>query len=97
MRLEWSTFSLEDRDRIFDYLMQENPLAAVAVDTRISEQVGILMEYPEAGRPGRIEGTRELVINRTPCIAAYRLMGDTVRVLRILHGAQLWPESMSED
>ena len=44
------------------------------------------------GRPGRIEGTRELVISRTPYIAAYRIAGDTVRILRLLHGAQQWPD-----
>jgi len=32
-----------------------------------------LIETPEIGRPGRIEGTRELVIPRTPYIAAYRI------------------------
>jgi plasmid stabilization system protein ParE len=48
------------------------------------------------GRPGRIEGTRELVISRTPYIAAYRIGGDTVRILRVLHGAQQWPGEMPE-
>jgi plasmid stabilization system protein ParE len=46
------------------------------------------------GRPGRIEGTRELVISRTPYIAAYRIAGDNVRVLRVLHGAQQWPDDI---
>jgi plasmid stabilization system protein ParE len=48
------------------------------------------------GRPGRIEGTRELVISRTPYIAAYRIVGNTVRILRVLHGAQQWPDEMPE-
>jgi toxin ParE1/3/4 len=52
---------------------------------------------PGIGRPGRIEGTRELVIHRTPYIAAYRISGNTVRVLRLLHGAQQWPEEMAEN
>jgi toxin ParE1/3/4 len=55
------------------------------------------MQFPESGRPGRIEETRELVILRTPYIAAYRITGDTVRILRVLHGAQQWPEDMSEE
>lgn len=97
MRLEWSPFALEDRDNIFDYIEQENPRAAVAVDDRIRDQVDGLVKFPETGRPGRIEGTRELVINRTSYIAAYRILGDTVRILRVLHGAQLWPDDMSEE
>jgi plasmid stabilization system protein ParE len=44
------------------------------------------------GRPGRVNGTRELIIQRTPYIAAYRIAGKTVRILRELHGAQMWPE-----
>jgi len=56
-----------------------------------------LARYPESGRPGCVAGTRELVIRRTPYIAAYRIAGDTVRILRVLHGAQQWPEDMSEE
>ncbi len=94
MRLEWSAFALEDREGIFDYIEEDNPRAAVDVDDRIRTQVRQLLQFPEAGRPGRIEGTRELVISRTPYIAAYRITGDTVRILRVLHGAQPWPDEM---
>ena len=92
MRLEWSAFAIEDRDGIFDYIEEDSPRAAVVVDDRIRAQVTQLLEFPETGRPGRIEGTRELVISQTPYIAAYRVTGDTVRILRVLHGAQLWPD-----
>jgi toxin ParE1/3/4 len=94
VRLEWSAFAIEDRDAIFDYIEEDSPYAAVVVDDRIRVQVRQLLQFPEAGRPGRIEGTRELVISRTPYIAAYRITGETVRILRVLHGAQLWPDEM---
>ena len=94
MRLEWSPFAIEDRDGIFDYIEEDSPRAAVVVDDRIRAQVTQLLEFPETGRPGRIEGTRELVISQTPYIAAYRITGDTVRILRVLHGAQLWPDEI---
>lgn len=94
MRLEWSAFAIEDRDAIFDYIEEDSPRAAVVVDDRIRTQVRQLLQFPETGRPGRIEGTRELVISRTPYIAAYRITGDTVRILRVLHGAQLWPDEI---
>ncbi len=97
MRLEWSVFAQADREEIFDYIEADSPQAAVTVDDRIREQVEGLMQFPEIGRPGRIEGTRELVIHRTPYIAAYRIAGDTVRILRVLHGAQLWPEELPEE
>lgn len=94
MRIEWSPFALADRDAIFDYIEAESPRAAVVIDDRIRRHVGQLRRFPESGRPGRIEGTRELVIDRTPYIAAYQILGDKVRILRVLHAARLWPEEM---
>ena len=89
MRLEWSPFAIEDRDAIFDYIEQDSPHAAVLVDDRIRVQVRQLLQFPESGRPGHVEGTRELVISRTPYIAAYCIAGDIVLILRVLHNAQL--------
>jgi toxin ParE1/3/4 len=94
LRIEWSAFALADRDAIFDYVEAESPRAAIVIDDRIRRHVGQLRQFPESGRPGRIEGTRELVIDRTPYIAAYQILGDKVRILRVLHGARLWPEEM---
>ena len=97
MHLEWSVFSLADRTAIFDYIEADNPRAAIAIDDRIETRVVGLAQFPEMGRPGRIEGTRELVIPGTPYIAAYSIVGDTVRILRVLHGAQQWPDEMPEE
>jgi toxin ParE1/3/4 len=97
MRLEWSAYALADRIAIFDYIEADSPQAAVAVDERIREQVEVLARFPASGRPGRIEGTRELVISRTPYIVAYLIAGNTVRILRVLHGARRWPDDMSEE
>jgi addiction module RelE/StbE family toxin len=94
MHLEWSVFALADREAIFDYIEADSPRAAVSVDDRIEACVENLVQFPEIGRVGRIEGTREFVISGTPYIAAYRIVGDTVRVLRVLHGAQKWPDEM---
>jgi len=92
VRLVWSAPALADREQIFDYLEAENPRAAIAIDERISAHMGLLMQFPEHGRPGRIEETRESVINRTPYILAYRIHDKAIIILRILHGAQLWPD-----
>lgn len=94
MKLEWSPWALKDRDAIFDFIEQDNPRAAIEIDTRISEQTQRLQLFPESGRMGRCEGTRELVIDRTPYIAAYSTHNDCVRILRILHEAQNWPEEL---
>lgn len=97
MRLTWSAFALGDRDEIFTHIEADSPRAAIAVDEHIAQAVLRLVEFPESGRPGRVPGTRELVISRTPYIAAYVLSSDTIRILRVLHGAQMWPEDFSPD
>jgi toxin ParE1/3/4 len=96
MRLEWSVSARADRDAIFDYIEADSPRSAVVVDQRIQEHVENLMQFPELGRLGRIEGTRELVIHGTSYIAAYRVVGEVLRVLRVLHGAREWPMEVHE-
>jgi toxin ParE1/3/4 len=94
--LEWSLLALADREAIFDYIEADSPRAAVEVDDRIQKCVEGLVQFPKMGRNGRIAGTRELVISGTPYIAAYCLAGSALRILRILHGAQLWPGETSD-
>lgn len=96
MKIEWSAWAQTDRDDIFSFLEAENPRAAAAIDLRISQRVSVLLQFPKSGRLGRVEGTRELVITRTPYIVAYRIIGDTVRILRVLHSSQQWPDRLPE-
>ncbi|MEI1251610.1 type II toxin-antitoxin system RelE/ParE family toxin [Rhizobium aouanii] len=97
MRLVWARYALSDRENIFTYIEIENPRAAVHVDQKIVLAVRRLVEFPESGRPGRIAGTRELVIPSTPYIAAYAVHEDRIRILRVLHGAQIWPDAIPAD
>ena len=98
MRIEWSPVALDDRDRIFDYydIEEDSPRAAILVDERIAQQIEVLIDHPEFGRPGRVDDTRELVISKTPYVVAYRIMGDAIRILRVLHGKQLWSGDIRE-
>lgn len=94
MKLTWSAFALSDRDAIFTYIEADNPAAAVLIDERIAAAARRLLDFPASGRLGRIAGTRELGINGTPYIAAYAVAETTVRILRVLHGSQEWPENL---
>ena len=85
-----------DLEKIVDYIARDNPKAALAVWDEIETQVERLVVYPNSGRPGRVEETRELIVNRTPFIVGYRIAGDVVLILRVLHGAQQWPEEFRE-
>ena len=79
---------------IAEYIARDNPAAAYALHDAILRQVGRLAEHPRMGRPGRVEGTRELVVSGTPYIVAYRVVGQDVTILRVLHGAQQWPKRL---
>ena len=89
----WSPEAVEDLLALRAYIEQDNPAAARRVALHILHNVDTLLPgSPEMGRPGRVPGTRELVIPRTPFIVPYRLQGNTIHILRVLHGARRWPE-----
>ena len=97
MKLEWTQLAATDRKRFFDYLEAEHPYAASMLDERLQKQIQQLISFPESGRQGRVAGTRELVVQRTPYIVAYQIVHDTVRILRVLHEAQRWPINIDMD
>lgn len=79
-----------------EWVSQERPQAALTQDEAITEAVARLGEYPQVGRPGRKQGTRELVVPGTPFIVVYRIKEQdigqvVVQVISFLHGAQRWP------
>jgi addiction module RelE/StbE family toxin len=96
VKLEWSVFALADRDGIFDFIEADSPRSAIKVDGAIEAQAERLIDFPESGQSGRISGTREVVVAHLPYIIAYRVMGSAVRILRVLHGAQQWPDELSQ-
>jgi toxin ParE1/3/4 len=90
--LVWLRRAIADRDAQLDSIAQDNPRAAIEQGDRITHQVGQLAQQPEMGRAGRKQGTRELVISRPPFIVVYRIKGQRIELLRLLHGSQQWPK-----
>ena len=90
--LAWLPRAIADRDAQLDYIAQDNPKAAIEQGDRIARQLGHLIGHPEMGRAGRKQGTRELVISRTPFIVVYRIKSERIELVRLLHGAQQWPK-----
>ena len=84
--------ALADLVELRAYIAEDRPQAASAVARRILDAASHLERFPEMGRPGRVAGTRELVVNRTPYLVPYRIREDTIELLRVLHGARKWPE-----
>lgn len=90
MKLVWTRPAREDRQAIREYIAADNPSAALDLDELLSEKAARLVDHPGLGRPGRVQGTRELVAHKN-YILIYDLAGDLVRVLRLLHAARQWP------
>lgn len=84
--------ALADREAIMDYIAEDNPAAAIALDDEIEATGERARERPALYRAGRVPGTHEAVV-RPNYILVYRVEDDgkTVAVLRVLHAAQQWP------
>ncbi|MBM2812221.1 MAG: hypothetical protein HW416_2980 [Chloroflexi bacterium] len=94
MRVVWPDQAEADLDALSDYLLDRDAGAALRVYTAIRDRVALLAEYPALGRPGRVDGTRELVVAQTPYIVPYSVdrRTESVIILRVLHGARRWPD-----
>ncbi|BDT66868.1 hypothetical protein os1_10330 [Comamonadaceae bacterium OS-1] len=90
MKLVWTRPAHQDRKAIREYIAADNPIAAIDLDTLFSQKAAYLIDHPGLGRPGRVPGTRELVVHRN-YILIYDVVDVQVRVLRVLHAARMWP------
>jgi toxin ParE1/3/4 len=95
MRIVWSVESLDDLESLRALIGKDSPKAAREMALRIIAAVEqLLAPHPEIGRPGRIAGTRELVVAQTPYIVPYRIESETVFVLRVYHAARRRPDRL---
>lgn len=91
MNLLWRPLAQEDRDRIFDYVVQDNPQAAIDLDELFKKKANAIADQPKLFKAGRIKGTREAVVHPN-YVLVYQVSTDTVTILRVLHTAQAWPQ-----
>jgi toxin ParE1/3/4 len=94
LRIEWLPAAARGRASQLAYVAERNPRAAIDPGDAIEAAVARLADHPHSGRPGRVAGTRELVVSGTPYVVAYRVEQAAVVILRVLHGAQRWPRSL---
>ena len=92
MRVRWTTPAREQFVGIYEYIGEENRSAAAKIADQIWENTQLLGRHPLAGRAGRVQGTRELVIQGTPFIIAYRVEKNEVWILAVMHEARKWPD-----
>lgn len=92
MRVQWLPVAVRDLHDQLDWIADHDTWAAISVGDAIEAAVARLADYPGLARSGRVAGTRELVVVGTPYIVVDRIEATAVVVLRLLHGAQPWPE-----
>lgn len=91
MQIRWTEEAAADLEQIADYLFEHAPHRAAEFVRSVFDAPAALLTFPLRGRPGKKEGTRELVLSPLPYIVVYAVRGDVIHIARILHGAQRWP------
>lgn len=92
MRVRWLRKALRNLDEEATYIAADDPTAARLVVARVLEAVALLAQQPGMGRPGRVPGSRELVVLQTRYLVPYRVRGETVEILRVFHTSRRLPE-----
>ena len=94
MQAKWLKKALQNLDDEVGYIAQNVPAAARLVVQRIVDTVNLLTDNPALGLPGRIHGTRELVVPDTRYIIPYRVRPrlNRVEILRVFHTSQHFPQ-----
>src|ERR1017187_10272189 len=91
MKVIWSRRAIRNLAVIRAYIAKDSEGNAALVATRILKAVELLQSHPGIGRPGRVLGTRELVVPDTPYIIPYRLRGERLELIAVFHGREQWP------
>ena len=92
MRVRWLRTALRNLDEEAAYVARDDPNAARVVVARVLGAVATLAEQPGLGRPGRVPGTRELVVGKTRYIVPYRVRDESVEILRVFHSSRRLPQ-----
>ena len=88
MVIRWTPLAAADMQSISDYLRDYQPQYRQPTLRKLYDKIRTLKDTPHIGRPGIVEGTRELLFPPMPYIAVYRVNGQTIEVWRVYHGAQ---------
>ena len=93
MKLLWTELALADLAALHAHISADNAVA----DDQMLNRIILLAEtqlsrMPDSGRLGRVPNTRELVVTGSPYFLPYRIAGEAIHILRVIHGARRWPE-----
>ena len=90
MKVVWSRRAIRHLARLREYIEKDSERNAQVVAARILKAVDLLQSHPEMGRPGRVVGTREMIVPDTPFIIPYRVRRERLELIAVFHGRQKW-------
>ncbi|MDR1124835.1 MAG: type II toxin-antitoxin system RelE/ParE family toxin [Deltaproteobacteria bacterium] len=90
--IRWLPKAQENLDAELQRIATEDESAAKRIAVLVKSRTEMLEQFPESGRPGRISGTRELVISGFPYVLPYRIRCNVVEILCFFHTAQKPPD-----
>ena len=90
MKLIWADSAIKDRLVIYEYIELDNSVAAGELDEMFNMTANRLIDNPQLGKPGRIIGTRELVVHKN-YLLVYEVLDEHVIVLAVVHARRQWP------
>ena len=93
MQVRWLTRATRSLIAAHDYIAQDNPKAAKDFFRYVLASVDQLTQFSQVGRAGRVHGTRELVLVKCPYVIPYRVKGQEIQILHVLHNSRIWPGS----
>jgi len=92
MQIKWLRTALRNLDEEIAFIAAEDPQAARRTASRILEAVALLENQPGLGRPGRVPGTRELVVLDSRYLIPYRVNRQIIEILRVFHTSRSLPQ-----
>lgn len=91
MQVKWLRTALRNLDEEAAYIAADDAAAARRVVQRVLDAAAVLEQQPALGRPGRVPGTRELVVDKTRYVVPYRVRLETIEILRVFHTSRRLP------
>ena len=90
MQIIWSARATQNLNVIVEYIARDNLDAALALDEHIRNAADGLTLFPRKGWPGRVPGTREMVVHAN-YVVVYATTAEAVYIVAVLHAALPWP------
>ena len=94
MNAVWSRRAIRHLVSLRNIIAKDSEQNVALVAGRILNSVDLLQTQPGMGRPGRVSGTRELVVPDTPYIIPYRVRRDRLELIAVFDGHRQWPRKL---